>query len=123
MYRLKSLDSIHTEAGYVQKFIDSTQDEFLGFGEVYFSILENMMPRPMKKHTKVTMNLLVVSGRIEFNFESEGSKALLLMDSKKPELLTVSPGVWFSFRNIDRLPAILCNLIDVAHNDSEVVRR
>ena len=124
MYLLKNLKTIRTTSGYVQKFLDAEQDEYLGFGEVYFSVLQNSNSRPPKKHTNMTMNLIAILGSVEFKFfRQDGNLEIVTLDSGDPALLTVPPGTKFSFQKVSEGDAIICNFSDVVHNEKEVIRK
>ena len=124
MYFVKSLKTIQTTSGYVQKFLDAEQDEYLGFGEVYFSVLQNSTARPIKKHMNMTMNLIVILGSIEFTFfRQDGDFETVILNAGNPELLTVPPRTTFSFQKVSECDAIICNLSNIVHNEDEVIRK
>ena len=124
MYYLRSLRTIETSSGYVQKYLDSGQDEYLQFGEVYFSVMKNSNPRPLKKHSTMTMNLTAILGSVEFSFlNKDGSFEIVTLNADDPELLTVPPGTAFTFVKVSESDAIICNLSDIVHDENEVIRK
>ena len=124
MYSLRRLQTIKTTSGYVQKFLDCGQNEYLNFGEVYFSVLKNKNARPIKKHSTMTMNLTVVLGSVEFSFlKKDGSFEVVTLSADAPTLLTVPPGTRFSFLKVSECDAIICNLSDIVHDESEIIRK
>ena len=124
MYFLRRLQTIHTTSGYVQKFLDCEQDEYLDFGEVYFSVLKNNNARPVKKHSTMTMNLTAILGSVEFKFfKNDSSIEAVTLHADEPALLTVLPGTMFSFVKVGASDAIICNLSNILHDENEVIRK
>ncbi len=124
MFKIKNLKKIPTESGYIHKFLNKEDDTFIDFGEVYFSVLTNNYPRPIKSHLLMTMNLTVVEGKIDFKFFNEQNDTEIVnLCSDFPQLLTVYPKIRFSFKKISRGTAIICNLSNIKHRESEVSRK
>ena len=124
MYKLTDLHRIETSSGYVQKFFDKNRPEFIAFGEVYFSCLKTNLARPPKVHLKMTMNIIVISGSVQFEFFpcDDRSSSIVLLQHEIPQLLTVPPGIKFSFRKVSSDQAMICNVSDIIHDEGEIIR-
>ena len=57
---------INVEGGDILHAIKNDEESFKSFGEAYFSIIEHNFVKAWKKHTKMTCNLLVPHGKVEF---------------------------------------------------------
>jgi dTDP-4-dehydrorhamnose 3,5-epimerase len=95
---------------------------FAGFGEVYFSTIHQEDIKGWKKHTEMTLNLVVVSGEIEFVVYDEGTKEFfkVTLSQDNYQRLTVKPNLWMAFRGLKE-GSILLNLASIEHNPSEAV--
>ena len=71
------LKRIKTEGGDVLHGLKSTELDYQGFGEVYFSLVEQNAIKAWKRHTKMTMNLVVPVGLVKFVFFDENSKKFI----------------------------------------------
>ena len=57
---------INTVGGNVLHVIKNQDKTFSGFGEAYFSLVNNGVVKGWKRHTKMIMNLVVPIGEIQF---------------------------------------------------------
>ena len=64
---IKKLNKFHLEEGDVLHAMKSTENEFKGF-KAYFSTIRQNKLKAWKRHLKMTMNLLVPTGEVQFNF-------------------------------------------------------
>ena len=62
------LRTIPVLGGDVLHAIKSSDNEFVGFGEAYFSLIKNKMIKGWKKHNVMTMNVIVPVGEVKFVF-------------------------------------------------------
>ena len=69
-----SLKRIPTEGGDVMHVIKESDTGFNGFGEVYFSWIEQNVIRAWKYHQEMTMNLVVPIGEVKFVFHIKDQK-------------------------------------------------
>ena len=63
---LTPLDKIQTSGGSVLHALKSSETNFVGFEEAYFSVVNYAMIRGWKKHNEMTSNIIVPVGSIKF---------------------------------------------------------
>jgi len=73
-----------------------------GFGEAYFSTINKEDIKGWKKHTLMTLNLVVPVGAIEFVVYDEEGKSFFTqtLSQENYQRLTVKPNAWMAFRGI-----------------------
>lgn len=125
------LKQIPVEKGDVWHGLKNTDEGFQGFGEVYFSNIKPKQIKGWKKHTKTTLNLIVLKGEIEFVFfdDRENSKtfgnflSIIASDSNDNyKRISVSPGIWMAFRCKSETQSLLLDVIDLPHSDNESLK-
>ena len=104
---------------------------FEGFGEAYFSSIIGGLIKAWKRHTKMTLNLVCIVGKIHFVLfdgrENSDTKGEFMEITLSPEVtktynrLTVPPGVWMGFVGIDKNKSILLNIANIPHDPTEQV--
>jgi dTDP-4-dehydrorhamnose 3,5-epimerase len=97
------------------------------FGEVYFSWVKIGSVRDWKCHKRMTMNLVVPVGNVRFAFiEGDLSNSEYRLEEigvDRYARLRVAPGIWFSFRSVGSSDGLLVNFADMAHDQTEVLRK
>jgi len=95
---------------------------FDGFGEAYFSTVNKDDIKGWKKHTQMTLNLVVPIGEIEFVIYDEDKKDFFSIKLSKNnyQRLTIKPNLWMAFRGIGEYNMLL-NLASIEHNPNEAV--
>ena len=93
---------------------------FDGFGEAYFSTINQGEIKGWKKHTKMTLNLVVVTGEIEFVIYNKSNFFNVKLSKKNYQRLTVKPGLWLAFKGLST-ENIMLNLASIEHNPDESV--
>ena len=98
------LRRIKTNGGEVIKALTAEEDDFLGLGEAYFSRVDSGCVRGWKKHTEMTVNVVVPVGHVRFVVVDESSNSSSIGFQHfdlGPEFthgrLTIEPGTWFGF--------------------------
>jgi dTDP-4-dehydrorhamnose 3,5-epimerase len=121
---LTPLKQIHHTKGDVFHAMKKSDDGFDGFGEAYFSTVNQDDVKGWKKHTKMTLNLVVPVGEIEFVVYDENSKEFFSVKLSKNnyQRLTVKPNLWMAFRGVGEYNMLL-NLASIEHNPSEAVNK
>lgn len=121
---LTPLKQIHHPQGDVFHAMKKSDDGFDGFGEAYFSTVNKDDVKGWKKHTKMTLNLVVPVGEIEFVVYDENSKEFFSVKLSKNnyQRLTVKPNLWMAFRGVGEYNMLL-NLASVEHDPSEAVNK
>ena len=124
---LTDLKIIPGENGDVMHGLKAQESSFKSFGEAYFSFVTRGKIKGWKRHTRMTLNLIVPVGKIRFVLfdERSGSKTKGIFNdfSLGPTIrygrLTVPPGVWMAFQGIGNDQNLLLNIADISHDPSE----
>jgi dTDP-4-dehydrorhamnose 3,5-epimerase len=115
---LTPLKQIHNPKGDVFHAMKKGDEGFAGFGEVYFSTINQNDIKGWKKHTEMTLNLVVVSGEVEFVVYNEADFFTIKLSKNNYQRLTIKPNLWLAFRGLSD-ENILLNLASIEHNSSE----
>ena len=119
---LTPLKQIHNPKGDIFHAMKKSDEGFNGFGEAYFSTIYKDDIKGWKKHTEMTLNLVVSVGEIEFVVYDEDTKEIfsVRLSQNNYQRLTVKAGLWLAFRGIDK-NSMLLNLASMEHDSSEAV--
>lgn len=120
MYKVIERKTILVEGGNVKRGLRLTDDSFVGFGELYFTEIEQNKVKGWKRHTKMTLNLLPVTGEIVLYIKRD------LLDSPEEvrfgfddyKLVSIEPNVWVAFKGIADVN-LMANLASIEHDPSE----
>jgi dTDP-4-dehydrorhamnose 3,5-epimerase len=122
---LTPLKIIPHPSGDILHGIKSSEDSFSGFGEAYFSTINQGDIKGWKKHSKMTLNLIVPKGEIQFvifddrdKSTTQGKFMSVSLSLQNYQRLTVSPGLWVGFKGLS-LENILLNIASIEHNPTE----
>lgn len=98
-----------------------------GFGEAYFSMVSDGAVKAWKRHTRMTMNLVVPVGQVRFVFCEEGSAGAA--EFRVEEIgachyarISVPPGIWFGFQGRISPLSLVLNIASIPHDPTEVER-
>lgn len=99
---------------------------YMGFGEAYFSIVNQGNIKGWKRHRRVTLNLVVPVGTIRFIIRDDrhgsltnGRIADLTLGGENYVRLTIPPGLWVAFEGRSEGLNLLLNIANEEHNPSE----
>ena len=117
---LTPLKQIYNLKGDIFHAMKKSDIGFSGFGEAYFSTINRDDIKGWKKHTKMTLNLVVVIGEIEFIVYDEVSREFFSVKLSKNnyQRLTIEPNLWMGFRGLGD-SNILLNLASIEHDPNE----
>jgi len=115
---LSPLRKITHPKGDVLRAMKASDEGFSGFGEAYFSTINKSEIKGWKKHTEMTLNLVVVTGEIEFLVHNGVDFFNTKLSKNNYQRLTIEPGLWVAFRGLSD-ENILLNLASVEHNPNE----
>ena len=117
------LPRIATDGGDVLHALKESDKSHQGFGEAYFSwVLPNAI-KAWKRHNKMTMNLIVPVGKVQFVFfDGENQFLANTIGTDSYSRLTVPPGVWFGFQGIHHEPSLVLNISNILHDPQEADR-
>lgn len=121
---LTSLKQIHHLKGDIFHVMKKSDEGFFGFGEAYFSTIYKNDIKGWKKHTKMTLNLVVPMGEIEFVIYNENLNDFftIKLSQNNYQRLTVAPNLWMAFRGVSE-HSMLLNLASIEHDPSESVNK
>jgi dTDP-4-dehydrorhamnose 3,5-epimerase len=76
-----------------------------------------------KQHTRMTMNLVVVSGTVTFQLHDAvtGRTTVHTLGDANYARLTVPPGWWMAFTGIGEGTNLVCNMASMPHDPAEAV--
>ena len=108
---LHPLKHIVVPKGDIYHAMKSTDEGYVGFGEVYFSQIEHGQAKGWKRHNRMTLNLIVPE------FEE-----FILSPEMNYQRLTVPPGIWIAFYGVGEGISMLMDIIPEPHDPSEADR-
>ena len=119
---LTPLKQIYHPKGDIFHAMKKSDIGFDGFGEAYFSTINQDDIKGWKKHTKMTLNIVVPVGNIEFVVYDENSKEFFStkLSHSNYQRLTVKSGLWVAFRGIGEYNMLL-NLASIEHDPNEAI--
>ena len=115
---LTPLKKITHPKGSVFHAMKASDDGFCGFGEAYFSTVNKSDIKGWKKHSEMILNLVVVTGEIEFVVYDGSDFFNVKLSKDNYQRLTIKPNLWLAFRGIGN-ENILLNLASIEHNPNE----
>jgi len=115
---LTPLKQITHPKGDIFHAMKASDDGFSGFGEAYLSTVNQDEVKGWKKHTEMTLNLVVVIGEIEFVVYDDNRFYGVKLSKNNYQRLTVEPGLWLAFRGLDS-ENMLLNLSSIEHDPNE----
>ena len=115
---LTPLKQIMHPKGDIFHAMKASDDGFSGFGEAYFSTVNQGEVKGWKKHTEMTLNLVVMIGEIEFVVYDDNSFYSVKLSKNNYQRLTVDPGLWLAFKGVS-VENMLLNLASIEHNSNE----
>jgi len=119
---LTPLKQIFNPKGDIFHAMKKSDSGFDGFGEAYFSTINRGDIKGWKKHTKMTLNLVVVSGEIEFVVYNREEFLSVKLSHNNYQRLTIKPNLWMAFRGIGENNMLL-NIANIEHDPNEAENR
>ena len=115
------------EKGSVLRAIRKDDDGYNGFGEAYFSTVDQGKIKAWKKHTIMYCNLVVIEGEGKFNLfddrqtsQTQNQNMSLLLSRNNYARLTIPPHIWFGFKGLGHNNVIL-NMASLIFDPEEVI--
>jgi dTDP-4-dehydrorhamnose 3,5-epimerase len=119
------LRQIETPGGDVLHAMKQGDSGYAGFGEAYFSWVSKGAIKAWKRHSLMTMNLVVPVGRVRFVFflfDGADKFRVEEIGVGRYTRITVPPGIWFGFCGIHAQDSLVLNIANLPHNENEVER-
>ena len=106
---LTPMKQIHHPKGNVFHAMKKSDLGYNGFGEAYFSTIHKGDIKGWKKHTEMTLNLLVPFGEIKFVIYNQKTKDFLTVNlsTNNYQRLTIGPGYWLAFQGMSEFNILL----------------
>ena len=121
------LRRIETTGGDVLHAMKQNETGDAGFGEVYFSWVFDGVIKAWKRHSRMTMNLVVPVGQVRFVFRfvtTDGVEEFRVEEIGEDRYvrLTVPSGIWFGFQGLGAPQSLVMNIASIPHDPAEVER-
>lgn len=125
--KVTPLRRIETPGGDVMHAMKQSDDGYIGFGEAYFSRVSCGAVKAWKRHTRMTMNLVVPIGLVRFVFHAKnrmGTNEFRVEDIGEScyARITVPAGIWFGFQGRSEADSLVLNFANIEHDPNEVER-
>lgn len=119
---LTPLKQISNPKGDIFHGMKKSDNGYDGFGEAYFSTINQDDIKGWKKHTEMILNLVVPVGEIKFVVYDEETREFfsVTLSQSNYQRLTVKPNLWMAFQGVGEYNMLL-NLASIEHNPSESV--
>jgi dTDP-4-dehydrorhamnose 3,5-epimerase len=124
---ITKLDVIDTPGGNVMHGMKETSIGYSGFGEAYFSQVNESAIKAWKRHKNMTLNLVVPVGKIKFVLFDDRDESNIrfqevIISRDNYCRLTVPPMVWMGFQGLSSEESMLLNIANIEHDPGEVDR-
>lgn len=118
------LARIPTAGGDVLHAMKQSDKGYAGFGEAYFSWVSTGALKAWKRHTQMTMNVVVPVGQVRFVFHLDGDSSFRIEEIgvDRYARITVPPGIWFGFQGLGEPQSLVVNIANIPHDPNEVER-
>ena len=121
------LRRIENAGGDVMHGMKQSDVGYTGFGEAYFSWVSAGAIKAWKRHTQMTMNVVVPVGQVRFVFRCVNADGIEEFRVEKIGVdrfvrITVPPGIWFGFQGLHTPQSLLLNIANIPHDPNEVER-
>ena len=115
---------IATSGGDVLHAMKQSDAGYSDFGEAYFSWVAAGAVKAWKRHTRMTMNVVVPVGQVRFVFRLDGTEEFRVEEIGvgRYARLTVPPGIWFGFKGLLEPQSLVLNIASIPHDPNEVER-
>ena len=117
------------DKGKILHMIRVDDENFVKFGEIYFSFVNPKKIKAWHSHKLMTLNYVAVHGSIKLVLydDREGSTTKgkvqeIMLSNKNPYLVSIPPKIWNGFCSANSEDAILANCSDIPHDKDEIVR-
>ena len=119
------LERISVQGGDVFHGLKKSDSGFVDFGEVYFSFIKLGRRKGWKKHNKMSLNLIVPVGEVNFFIHDEQlSKTLKIrVGQSNYGRLSIMPGLWVAFEGVGHGENLVTNVASIEHDPEEAEQR
>ena len=119
------LRRIAVPGGDVFHGLKRSDEGFSGFGEVYFSFVLSGNRKGWKKHRRMSLNLVVPIGEVDFYIHDEVLAETLKIRVGRSNYgrLSVRPGLWVAFEGVGAGENLIANVASIEHDPDEAEQR
>ena len=118
------------ERGKIMRMLRVDDEEFVRFGEIYFSFTYPGAIKAWHKHKKMTLTYAAISGKIKLvlfddrnNSPTKGNIEEIFLSDENYFTITIPPLIWNGFKSIENKSAIIANCTDVPHSHKKKERK
>lgn len=121
---IRDIDVIAGDKGSVMHVLRNFDEGFVSFGEVYISTVLKGAVKGWKKHSDMTLNLVVPVGSVKFVIYDPNSDKFLetVVGATRYKRLTIKPGLYVAFTGLEETNYVI-NVADLCHDPAECVER
>ena len=119
---------VKNSKGDIIKYLSKKDIYFKKFGEIYFTEILKNKTKGWNLHRRNTCLLSVPFGRVKFCFidgrkksKSFNKKISILLSKNNYKIISVPPGIWFSFKSLTTL-SLVVNCLNNPHSDNETLK-
>ncbi|MBU3576956.1 WxcM-like domain-containing protein [Polynucleobacter sp. UK-Kesae-W10] len=111
--------------GDLFKILQKSSEQYLGFGEAYFTSINNGETKGWKRHKAMYLNLTVPIGAVRFNVlnDENGEQQVYLLGKENYGRLFIPPGFWVAFTGMGDGFNLVLNIASVEHDPNESENR
>jgi dTDP-4-dehydrorhamnose 3,5-epimerase len=125
---LTPLQIINTPGGDVLHAVKKIDLGFKNFEEAYLSEIQQNQIKAWKRHKKMTLNLIVPSGKVRFVLKNSQKNSdpgfqEVTLSRDNYARLTIPPMVWFGFQGVSKKNGLVLNIADFMHDANEIERK
>ena len=127
--KITPLKQIVEERGKIMLMMRNDTKIFEKFGEIYFSVIFSGMVKAWRMHTKMTMNLAVISGNAKLvlydareNSSMKGCVHEIFLGRDNYVRVKIPPGIYSGFKGMTPSEVIVANCATLPHDSSESIR-
>ncbi len=120
---------ISDDRGKILHMLRCDDENFVKFGEIYFSYVFPKKIKAWHLHKKMTLNYVAVFGSIKIvlyddrkESKTKGKIQEIFLSNENHELVVIPPLIWNGFVSADENLAVLANCSDIPHDKSEIIR-
>ena len=125
---LTPLKIIENEKGNLFHALKKSESSFRSFGEAYLTTVLEGTIKGWRKHTKMQLNLVVLSGEVEFvvfddreNSKTKGRFQSIKLSLKNYQRLSVEPYLWVAFKGLSEETNLILNIASIEHDPHEAL--
>lgn len=118
------------ERGKIMRMLRVDDEEFVRFGEIYFSFTYPGAIKAWHRHKKMTLTYAAISGKIKLvlyddrdKSPTKGNIEEIFLSDENYFTITIPPLIWNGFKSIENKSAIIANCTDVPHSEDEIERK